>query len=510
MDFYEEISKELRSGSIRDRERLNQVKKELCKKHGLTEVPTNTEILKKTGVQKNLLLKKPSRSMSGVSVVAIMTHPQECPGDCIYCPCGEAAQSYTGKEPAALRAGMSGFDPFRQTEERVEQLAAIGHPTSKIELIIMGGTFTAMPPQYQESFVLDAFRALNGNDSPTLQEAQRLNEKAAHRCVGMTFEIRPDYCEQNHINDMLRFGATRVELGVQTIYNDVYEKIRRGHTVEDVIAATQLLKDSFLKTNYHLMPGLPFSSKDRDLAMFKQVFSDKRFKPDMLKIYPCLLAKKEFYANTKAHELYKSGKWTPLGNQEAAELISEATRFFPKWVRIMRIQRDIPKPYIEAGVTAGNLRELVHEKNKKKGIKCNCIRCREIRDKKPKEAKLMRQDYDASGGKEIFLSFEDTKQDLLLGLLRLRVPGKPFRKEIGPRTLGIRELHVYGPETDIGKNGKAQQHQGLGKQLIQEAEKIAVDDFDAREMLVMSGVGAREYYRKFGYGLEGCYMGKRL
>ncbi|MCD6414070.1 MAG: tRNA uridine(34) 5-carboxymethylaminomethyl modification radical SAM/GNAT enzyme Elp3 [Candidatus Diapherotrites archaeon] len=511
---FEELKREILSGKIRTRAQLERRKKQLCKEYGIKRVPQSAEILEKIGVKSDLLLTKPSRSLSGVSVIAIMTKPQPCPGECIYCPKGDAAQSYTGMEPAALRARRAKFSAFKQTQDRLKQLDKIGHPTSKIELIIMGGTFTAMPKNYQENFVLNAFNALNGKESNTIAEAHKLNEQADHRCIGLTFEVRPDYSKEGEINSMLSFGATRVELGVQTIYNDIYRKIKRGHTVEDVVEATQLLKDSFLKVGYHIMPGLPFSSKEKDLKVFQTIFSDDKFKPDMLKVYPCLLAKKEFYDEKRRKEifgLYESGDWKPLSNDEAVELLADAERYFPKWVRVMRIQRDIPKPYIEAGVTAGNLRELVHRRAKELGIRCKCIRCREIKDKKPEKVKLLREDYEASGGTEIFLSFEDVKNDWLVALLRLRVPYKPFRPEITEGTLGVRELHVYGPEVALGEEAEeSQQHKGYGKWLLDEAERIAREEFNAKKLLVMSGIGAREYYRHLGYVLEGAYMGKDL
>ena len=487
MDFFSEIISEIETGKILTREQLQKRKKALCKKHGVVKIPTNAEILSRADFETPLLLTKPTRSLSGVSVVAIMTSPQKCPGKCIYCPRGEAAQSYTGHEPAALRARQNEFDPTRQAATRLKQLSESGHPTDKIEAIIMGATFTAMPEEYQESFVLGLFNALNGQESATIEEAHRINETTSHRCVGLTFELRPDYCTDEHVKKLLAFGATRVELGVQTVFDDVYEKVSRGHTVQDVVDATRRLKNAGLKVSYHLMPGLPGSTREKDLEMFRLVFGDERFKPDMIKIYPCLLAKKEFYDNGEAHRLYESGEWRPLTNEQAASLIAEAKKLFPPWVRVMRIQRDIPAPYIEAGVTAGNLRELAHALNPD----CRCIRCREIgRVDESAEPKIVRREYSASGGKEVFFSMETDKA--LFGFLRLR--DKKY----------IRELHVYGQEAKIGKPGEVQ-HTGIGKALLAEAEKEC-----SGKMSVTSGVGAREYYRSVGYSLESPYMVKYL
>lgn len=487
MPFYKEIISEIESGKIQTRDQLERRKKQLCKKHGVKRTPTNAEILSRADFETPLLLTKPTRSLSGVSVVAIMTSPQQCPGKCIYCPRGEAAQSYTGYEPAAMRAKQNDFDAFKQTMNRLEQLSESGHPTDKIEVIIMGATFTAMPKDYQIEFVLGMFNALNGKESPTLEEAHKINETAKHRCIGLTFEIRPDYCSDEEIKQMLSFGATRVELGVQTVFDDVYEKVNRGHTVQDVVDATKRLKNAGLKVSYHLMPGLPGSTKEKDIEMFKTVFTDDRFKPDMIKIYPCLLAKREFYDNDEVYKLYNSGEWKPLTNEEAVSIIAEAKKYFPYWVRVMRIQRDIPAPYIEAGVTAGNLRELVQQKLKEP---CKCIRCREIgRVDETAEPKLVWREYNASGGKEIFFSIETDKA--LFGFLRLR--GNM-----------VRELHVYGPEAKIGEKGKIQ-HTGIGKTLLSAAEKEATN-----KISIISGVGAREYYRRFGYSLEAPYMVKYL
>ena len=503
MDFFSEIVSEIESGKILTRDELQKRKKSLCKQHGIKKVPTNAEILSRADTESPLLLTKPSRTLSGVSVVAIMTAPQPCPGNCIYCPRGEAAQSYTGFEPAALRARQQGFDPKKQASARLRQLKEAGHPTDKVEAIVMGGTFTALPLDFQYQFVLGLFNALNTKDSATLEEAQALNELARHRCVGLTFEVRPDHCTDADIARLLSFGATRVELGVQTVFDDVYKKVNRGHSVADVAAATKRLKDAGLKVCYHLMPGLPGSSRERDLEMFNTVFTDERFKPDMVKIYPCLLAKREFYDNDKVHSLYRSGEWKPLTNVQATTLIAEAKSSFPPWVRVMRVQRDIPAPYIEAGVTAGNLRELVHEEMRRRGNACQCIRCREIGRVDEKETpKLVRREYRASGGTEVFLSLETPRA--LFGFLRLRKPSN-----------FVRELHVYGQEIELGKKGSVQ-HTGIGKLLLASAEAEARHDADRGSasrgcsVCVTSGVGAREYYRALGYAREGAYMVKHL
>jgi elongator complex protein 3 len=516
-----ELARAVVSGKVRSKHGLHLAKAKVSRKYKLGRYMRDADLLqyvpasKQTEKVLQLLKKKPSRTLSGVSIVSVMTKPSPCPhGRCIYCPGGteiHTPQSYTGREPAAMRGIQYGFDPREQTARRIEQLEAIGHACDKIELIVMGGTLTAQPLDYQRKFVKGCFDAMNGRASRTLPQAQKLNEKAKYRCIGLTIETRPDWCKQKEINDILEFGATRVELGVQNPDDEIYKLVKRGHTVGDVAESTQLLKDSFLKVGYHIMPGLPGSTPEKDLKMFRSLFSDERFMPDMLKIYPCLLVKPEFSEKSGIYDLYKRGEWAPYDDEQAAELIADAKRYFPKWVRVMRIQRDIPSPLILAGVKHSNLRQLIADEMARKKIKCRCVRCREIRARRPKKAELTREDYKASGGNEIFLSFEDTKQDALLALLRLRIPSKPFRPEIDEDTAGIRELHVYGPLVKIGAKPKWEpQHRGLGEKLLREAERIAADEFGKEKMAICSGVGVREYYRKFGYRLEGPYMSKKI
>ena len=517
MGHIEEILNQIIKGKIQDKFSLQEFKKKAAIKFHLKELPSDSDLLEKAGGHRDrvlhILKKKPTRTMSGVAVVAVMTKPAKCPhGMCIYCPGGieiNTPQSYIGKEPAAMRGIQYKFDSYTQTISRIKQLEEIGHSCDKIELIVMGGTFTAQPLAYQRDFVKGCFDAMNGKIAKDLIDAHKANERARYRCIGLTIETRPDWCKERQIDSMLNMGCTRVELGVQNPDDHVYSLVKRGHTTVDVIESTRLLKDSLLKVNYHMMPGMPGSDFDKDLKMFKKIFESDNFKPDMLKIYPCLLVKPEF-GQPELHQMYQKKEWTPYTDDQAAELIAEVKKSVPRWVRIMRIQRDIPTPYIQDGVKATNLRQMIDEKMKKKGIKCNCIRCREIKNERPAEAKLLRQDYDASGGKEIFLSFEDTTKDRLLGFLRLRKPAKPFRPEIDDRTMGVRELHVYGPMVEINKKGKAVQHQGYGEQLMREAERIAREEWDAKKLAVISGVGVREYYYKLGYRRDGPYVSKPL
>lgn len=342
------------------------------------------------------------------------------------------------------------------------------------------------------------------NKKTTLKQQQLKNETSDIRCIGLTIETRPDYAKLEQGNEMLRLGATRVELGVQTVYDEVLEKIQRGHTVEDSISSTKILKDIGFKINYHLMPGLPGVNKKQDLNALKAIFAYEEFRPDMLKIYPCMVLK-----GTKLYKLYKKGKFRPLTTKKAAELLIKFKKYVPGFCRIMRVQRDIPTFITEAGVDRTNLRQYINELIKKKKVKCNCIRCREPGKKKiSKKIEMKTMHYIASEGNEFFISIEDVKNDIILGFCRLRFPSQFLRKEITRDSALIRELHVYGEPAAIGKAGDVQ-HRGIGKALLVAAEDIA-KTYYKKKLIVISGIGARNYYRKQGYKREGVYMVKGL
>ncbi|MEM0362233.1 MAG: tRNA uridine(34) 5-carboxymethylaminomethyl modification radical SAM/GNAT enzyme Elp3 [Sulfolobaceae archaeon] len=470
------------------------------------------------------VIRKPTRMLSGITVVAIMTHPHSCPhGKCIFCPGGAdvgTPQSYYGREPTLMRAIENNYDPFYQVHSRLKQYVNNGHTPSKVELIIMGGTFLSLPIDYQEWFVTNALEAMNRFPDSTkpsftyLEDAQLRNEKANVRCVGITIETKPDWAKEWHADQMLRLGATKVELGVQTIYDDILKFTNRGHTVKDSIEATRIMKDSGFKVVYHIMLGLPGSDPDKDLEAFKEIFHNPDYRPDMLKIYPTLVVETAPLVN-----LWKRGIYKPYDTETLIELISEMYRYIPKWVRVMRIQRDIPANIILDGNKKGNLRELVEKRALEKGIKINEIRSREVgmvwqhKGILPDEndIKLYKEVYEASEGTEIFLSFEDSNE-ILIGYLRLRIPSsKAHRKEINGKVAIVRELHIYGIEVPVGMwDDLGFQHKGYGGKLLAEAERIAREEFDARKILVLSGIGAREYYMKKGYVKEGPYMAKIL
>jgi len=489
--------------------------KDVCKKYGLEYMPTNVQLLQACDTieikkLRPVLLAKPMRTASGVTIITVVPKPADCPGDCIYCPKGDdAPKSYSGLEPAIQRAKHNRYDPFLQTKNRLEQYGLMGHPTDKIQIIIIGGTFLALEKSYKTNFIKRVFDALNTKTAKTLEQTKKFNETAHNRCVGLIIETRPDYCKQSHINEMLNYGTTMVEIGVQSVYPEIIERINRMHTIEDVVEATAFAKDAGLKVNYHVMPGLPGMSKAMEIEQFKLLFENPDFRPDALKIYPTLVVK-----GTKLYEWWKSGDYIPLNTEQTIEILAEAIRHVPKYCRIVRMQRTMSVSEIESGVKKSNLREFVEADAERRGIKIKEIRYREVgRSEKAdyEKAKMCRTDYDASKGKEIFLSFEDDKNDVLIGFLRLRLPSSGARPEITNKTALVRELHVYGPLVPIGRfDDAAYQHRGFGMRLLAEAERIAKEEFGKNKIVVTSGVGVREYYYKNGYKADGPYVSKSL
>ncbi len=456
----------------------------------------------------NHAVRKISRTISGVTPVAVMAKATHCPGSCVFCPTYEQApKSYTPESPAVLRALACDYDAKKQVDLRLKALSQMGHPANKVELIIMGGTFPACPSDYQYSFIKACYDALNGSDSRDLEEAKAINETAVHRCTGLCIETRPDWCGEDEVKRMLEFGTTRVELGVQTLDDDIYRLVRRGHTVADVITATRLLKKYGLKVYYHWMPGLPGSTMEHDLAMTRELFENDCFKPDGLKLYPTLVV-----AGTELEKWYKEGAYSPYTMDETVELLTGMKSLVPKYVRIPRVMRDIPTKFIVAGCKDLSLRSSVRKAMKIKNLQCACTRCREyghrLRDGwKIGKPALQKYEYTASNGREIFLSYED-EGGTLFGLLRLRI--NTDGQDIYPAI--VREIHVFGSEVPIGGQSElAAQHKGLGAELLKQAEQIARQEYSAGKIAVISGVGARDYFRiECGYVLEGHYMVKTL
>jgi elongator complex protein 3 len=459
------------------------------------------------------IMKKFARTISGVTPLAVMSGPLSCPGECLYCPTyAGTPQSYTPESPAVLRAIKCDYDAQRQVEMRLGIFTDMGHPTDKVEMIIMGGTFLAHPVDYQYDFIKGCYDGLNGVESDTLEEARRINETAEHRCTGLCIETRPDWCGQEEIDRMLDFGTTRVELGVQMLSDDIYKLVRRGHEVADVVKSTALLREHGFKVYYHWMPGLPGSTPEMDMEMSRVLWENEDFRPDGLKLYPTMVVE-----GTELEKWYQEGRYHPYDDETMINLVADIKSIVPKYVRISRVLRDIPSKFIVGGLK-DSLRDIVRERMRQDNLECHCIRCREYGHRSRSgletgEPRLIRTDYDASGGREIFLSFED-ENETLFGLLRMRVLAKPalmLRQGVDGKPAVIRELHVFGPEVPLTeKITGAAQHQGLGKALLAEAERIARDEAGADKVAILSGTGAKEYYRNEGYSSEGHYMVKSL
>jgi len=456
--------------------------------------------------------RKPTRTLSGVAIVAVMTAPARCPhGRCTYCPGGvdfASPQSYTGEEPSALRGAQFGYDAREITSHRLATLETLGHPTSKVEVIVMGGTFPSRPVRYREEVFRGIYDGLNGTASASLAEAQRANETAARRCVSLTVETRPDWCDGRVLPEMLLAGVTRVEIGVECLDDSVLRAVGRAHGVGEVIRAGREARDRGLKLCHHMMLGLPGMTPESDIAGFRRLFEDPSFRPDMLKIYPTLVL-----PGTPLYDDWKAGRYTPYDEGTAAHVLAEAKALVPPWVRIQRIQRDIPARLIAAGVRAGNIREWAVRELARTGRRCRCLRCREVgRRAFPAREALVPTEtrYESAGGREVFLAWEDPVSDTVAGFLRLRFPSS--------QTIGglpgpvVRELKVLGPELPVGAEGGAAgsyQHAGLGRELLRRAEEIAEAEGHER-LFVMSAVGTRQYYHKYGYEAAGAHVAKRL
>jgi elongator complex protein 3 len=492
--------------NIKNRE-LQSLKAKFAKKYKYSKLPLTSDILLYLNIKKptETFVTKPSRTLSGVTIISVMTEPKPCPGKCVFCPnYKNSPKSYTGFEPAAMRGKLNKYDPYKQIKERINQLKNIGHPTKKIELIIMGGTFPSTSIQYQNDFIIGIYQAITDSKSKNLEYLKKKAMISKKRLVGMTFETRPDFCNKKIIRRLLDFGGTRVEIGAQTTDDQVHVYIKRGHGIKEIIEATKLLKDSGFKVLYHMMIGLPGSDFKKDFKSFKDIFFNSDYCPDMIKIYPCLVTK-----YTELEQMYYSGEYKVYDDNELIKFIADVKEMVPEWIRIMRIQRDIPSDKIIAGIKKSNLREYVQKELNNRNTNCNCIRCKEphkqLDIKAIKNHTIKIKQYRASKGKEYFISAQNN--EYLLGFIRLRIPHDPFVKEIDKNTGIIRELHVYGQSTNFKE--KNIQHQGIGKKLLSIAENIAIDN-NMKKIVVISGIGVREYYQKQGYKLYGAYMYKKL
>jgi elongator complex protein 3 len=540
--------KELLAKKINSPADLMRAKREVAKKYGI-KILRNSDILKKADKNSELykiLRKRAVRTLSGIAPVAVLTKPYPCPGKCVFCPTEkDVPKSYLSNEPAVMRAIRNKYNPYKQVQMRLKALEANGHNPTKIELIVIGGTWSVLPKKYKFWFIASCFKAANEyggkiNDKfqitnqvqnpkfkiqnfyKALLFEQKKNEKAKYKIIGLTLETRPDYVNEKEVLEMRELGCTRVELGVQATDDKILKLNKRGHGAKEISAATKLLKDFGFKITYHIMPGLPGSTAKKDLIMFKSLFKNEKFQPDQIKFYPTVVTK-----GSLLYEWWKKKKYKPYSDKVLQKLIIDCKKVVPEYVRIIRLIRDIPAESIEAGNIITNLRQIMQDKR----VKCRCIRCREAKNKKFSIFNFQFSiiEYKASGGKEYFIQAESKDGKTLYGFCRLRLtaplirggwgvinifrneqsPLPPFIK--GVKTGGvalIRELHVYGELVPIGGKKKVQ-HAGLGKMLMAEAEKIARVE-GLKKIAVIAGVGVRGYYRKLGYKLENTYMVKEL
>ncbi len=472
------------------------------------------------------------RTDSGVAPITLLTKPYACPGKCVYCPTEvRMPKSYVASEPAAARALMLKFDPYQQVVKRVEALERNGHEAKKIELIVKGGTWSAYPWAYRQWFIKRCYDASNhlGRKTrtryPSLRASQKANESAEYRVIGLTIETRPDWITPKEIVRLRELGVTRVELGVQTLDDHVLTLTNRGHSVADVVRATVLLKATAFKTDYHFLPGQPGSTAERDVAMFSELFDDPRFRPDMVKIYPCVVL-----PSAELAEWHAQGRFQPLEGEALVEAMIQMKTRVPYYCRISRLIRDFPSTEISGGNLVTNLRDVIKVRMKERGLICRCLRCREAGHRPTLDASVVPQlfieEYANAGGKECFLSVEDPDRTTVLGFLRLRLSDtetgahdpktQRMLQEVRasfPELQGsafIRELHTYGQALRVKDgNTSAVQHRGIGRKLMREAEKIAKSQ-GYKSMAVISGIGVRAYYRDLGYRLVKTYMKKRL
>ncbi|KAF2860940.1 ELP3 family histone acetyltransferase [Piedraia hortae CBS 480.64] len=511
---------------------LNSLRGQCAKKHFLSRQPPLVDIIAAVPEQykKYILPKlvaKPIRSASGIAVVAVMCKPHRCPhiaytgNICVYCPGGPdsdfeySTQSYTGYEPTSMRAIRARYDAFEQARGRVDQIRNLGHSVDKVEYIVMGGTFMSLSQKYREGFISALHNALSGYTSNSVSEAVEAGEQSTTKCVGITIETRPDYCLPPHLSDMLRYGCTRLEIGVQSLYEDVARDTNRGHTVTAVCDTFCMAKDAGFKVVSHMMPDLPNVGLERDLFQFQEYFENPAFRTDGLKIYPTLVIR-----GTGLYELWRTGRYKNYTPNVLVDLIARILALIPPWTRIYRVQRDIPMPLVTSGVENGNLRELALARMKDFGTTCRDVRTREVginevKNKiRPNQVELVRRDYVANNGWETFLAYEDPKQDIIIALLRLRKCSEKFtfRDELTAQATSlVRELHVYGSAVPIHERVKGKsQHQGYGTLLMEEAERIALLEHGSEKLAVISGVGVRGYYRRLDYELDGPYMSKKL
>ncbi len=451
---------------------------------------------------------KPTRTLSGVTTVTVLTKPFPCPGECIFCPdYEEMPVSYLPDEPGAMRALFHAYDPYTQVVSRIEALHEIGHSTEKIELLVLGGSWTAYDREYQTWFIKRCFDAMNGQESSSLAEAQALNETATHKNVGLVLETRPDLITPGELARMRILGVTKVQMGVQSLDDHILSLNRRGHTVKQAQDGVGLLRAGGFKIVLHWMPNLLGATQESDREDFKRLWED--LSPDEIKIYPTQLL-----ADTGLYQIWKRGEYHPYTTEDLIQLIADIKLGIPRYCRVNRVIRDIPSGNVVEGNKRTSLRQDVQLELSRRGKACNCIRCREVKGQEIEVESLSFNDleYTSNGCREHFLSF-DTPDDHLAGFARLSLPGPgaadPGIEELRGAAL-IREVHVYGESLPVGseKDG-ATQHSGLGTALLEDAEGIAFEN-GYQKIAVISAVGTRGYYLERGYERGELYLIKEL
>jgi elongator complex protein 3 len=489
----------LPDGKIPSKGQLLQGYTQLCALEGQTPDP----------VLVRRLQAKPTRTISGVAPVAVLTEPAPCPGECIFCPTiKRMPKSYLPDEPGAMRAADHAFDPYGQTAGRIAVMSEIGHNVDKVELLILGGTWSCYPEDYQEWFVRRCLDALNGVDASTLTEAQRLNESSPHRNVGLVVETRPDSITPEEVHRLRWLGATKVQVGVQSLDDDILARNRRGHTVAQTRHAMRLLRLAGFKIAVHWMPNLLGATPESDVEDFRRLWDDPAMRPDELKIYPTALL-----PDTQLHELWRRGEYWPYGEETLVDLLVRCKTLIPPYCRVNRLMRDIPAPNIVAGVRKSNLRQIVQRRMAQSGLACRCIRCREIRSRAvgAEALGLKRLDYDTDATRERFLSYV-TPEDQLAGFLRLSLPRPGIELPVAELAgcAVVREVHVYGPALELGDRQEGiAQHAGLGTRLLDEARRIARQE-DFHRLAVIAAIGTRPYYRERGFEQTQLYMTSQL
>jgi elongator complex protein 3 len=451
---------------------------------------------------------KPVRTLSGVTTVTVLTKPYPCPGKCIFCPTDvRMPKSYLPDEPGARRGLEHAFDPFSQVASRIQALEAVGHPTDKVELLILGGTWSAYHRDYQEWFVRRCLDALNGKENSSLLEAQQLNETAQHRNVGLVIETRPDHIDPDELAWLRRLGVTKVQMGAQSLDDQILELNQRGHSVDDTRKAVALLRAAGFKIVLHWMPNLLGATLESDRADFARLWEG--LSPDEIKIYP-----NQLLENSELYAYWLRGEYQPYTTEELIQLIADVKQTIPRYCRVNRVIRDIPSTHVVEGNKRTSLRQDVQAELRRRGTTCACIRCREVRGRKVDADGLTLDDltYQADAAQEHFLSYV-TSDDRLAGFLRLSLPGEgapPTGLADLDQAAIIREVHIYGQSLPVGTEDEgAAQHSGLGRGLISQAEQIAAAN-GFRRMAVISAIGTRRYYLRHGFRSGDLYMVKNI